>query len=186
MKMGRPPKSHLQIVTEKKSHRTKAELETREKAEKALLTGISLKEWPGVKADPVAHKEFQRLKKLLKAIDKDDDLHEGVINRYCQLHSECQSFEILKRNCKAELQELHEAKAQGEIDFMTYLDRKESIHSRFLALDKKIMEKRKMMLSIEKENIMTIASALRAIPKKPKEEADDDPMAALLRKAGGK
>ena len=173
--MGRPTKP-LALV---KGHRTKAEKAVRQKAERSLLTGVSLKEWPEVKADPVAHKEFQRIKKVLKAINKDDALHEGVINRYCVLHSECKGFEILKDHCNTELQELFAAHVRSEIDFITYLDRKEQIHGRFLALDKKIMDKRKMMLSIEKENIMTIQSALRSIPKKeqPKEKSA---MAAFL------
>ncbi|GAB6172005.1 hypothetical protein JCM15765_14830 [Paradesulfitobacterium aromaticivorans] len=180
---GRPTKP-LALVA---GHRTKAEKEVREKAERTLITGVSLKEWPDVKADVIAHKEFQRIKKVLKAIDKDDALHEGVINRYCLLHSECKKFESLKRDCNDELRELYTVYQNVEIDFITYLDKKENVHSRFLTLDKKIMEKRKMMLDIEKENIMTIQSALRSIPKKPKEEEEDDPMSKLLSKrAGGK
>ncbi len=179
---GRPTKP-LALV---QGHRTKAEKEVREKAENNLLTGISLKEWPDVKADPIAHKEFQRIKKVLKSIGKDDALHEGVINRYCLLHSECKKFEALKRDCNDELKELYTAYQEGRLDFLDYLNKKETIHGRFLTLDKKIMEKRKMMLDIEKENIMTIQSALRSIPKKPKGEEEDDPMSALLkRRAGG-
>ncbi|MHB8065886.1 MAG: hypothetical protein ACYDG2_25270, partial [Ruminiclostridium sp.] len=155
MSGGRPTKP-LALV---QGHRTKAEKKVREKAESSLLTGVSLKEWPDVKADPVAHKEFQRIKNVLKKIDKDDALHEGVINRYCLLHSECLKFEALKRECNAEALELYVARQNGQIDFLTYLEKKEGIQSRFLALDKKIMEKRKMMLDIEKENIMTIQSA---------------------------
>ena len=34
------------------------------------------------------------------------------------------------------------------------------------ACDKLLQQKRKMLLDIEKENIMTIASALRSVPKK--------------------
>lgn len=173
---GRPTKP-LALVT---GHRTKAEKEVREKAERNLITGFSLKEWPDVKADQVAHKEFMRIKKVLKSIDKDDGLHEGVINRYCLLHSECKGIESLKRECNDELIEIHDAYQRGELDFLSYLDNKEKIHGRFLTLDKKIMEKRKMMLDIEKENIMTIQSALRSIQKKPKEEEDADPMARLL------
>jgi hypothetical protein len=39
-----------------------------------------------------------------------------------------------------------------------------------IALDKQIQTKRKMLLDIEKENIMTIAAALRSIPKKTDEK----------------
>ncbi|MHB1651402.1 MAG: hypothetical protein ACYCVD_02860 [Desulfitobacteriaceae bacterium] len=182
MSGGRPTKP-LALV---KGHRTKAEKEVREKAERNLITGVSLKEWPDVKADDVAHKEFLRIKKVFKTIDKDDDLHEGVINRYCLLHSECKKFEALKKDCNDELQELYNAYQNREIDYLTYLDKKEKVQSRFLALDKKIMEKRKMMLDIEKENIMTIQSALRSIPKRPDDNKGKSAMAAFLerKKAG--
>lgn len=173
---GRPTKP-LALV---KGHRTNAEKEIREKAERNLITGLTLKEWPDVKADPIAHKEFLRVKKVFKTIDKDDDLHEGVINRYCLLHSECQRFEQLKRDCNNELKELYEAYQDGKIDFLTYLDKKDSIHKRFLTLDKKIMDKRKMMLDIEKENIMTIQSALRSIPKNPDASKGKSAMASFL------
>ena len=179
---GRPTKP-LALV---KGHRTKAEKAVREKAERGLITGFSLKEWPDVKADESAHKEFLRLKKVLKTIDKDDDLHGGVINRYCLLHSECKRFEILKQSCNDGLKEIYEAQQEGKIEFLDYLDKKEKIHGRFLTLDKKIMEKRKMMLDIEKENIMTIQSALRSIPKRPDDKKNNSPMAAFLgrKKAG--
>lgn len=185
--MGRPPKTHLQIVSEKKSHRTKAELDTRAKAENALLTGSSLKEWPDVKANPVSHKEFTRIKKLLKAIKHDDALHEGVINRYCLLLAECREFGDLKVKLIQDINLLQEKFAAGEIEFMDFINTKGNLQDRLMACDRKIMDKRKMMLSIEKENLLTIASALRAIPKKPPDEEEIDPMAALLtRKAGGK
>lgn len=178
---GRPTKP-LALV---KGHRTKEEKEIRGKAENNLLTGISLKEWPDVKADTIAHKEFMRLKKVLKTIGKNDDLLEGVINRYCLLHSECKGFEILKKDCDDELRELYNAYQNNEIDFLNYLDKKENIHGRFLALDKKIMDKRKMMLAIEKENIMTIQSALRSIPKKPEEKGKSSMAEFLARRNNG-
>ncbi len=173
---GRPTKP-LALV---KGHRTKAEKAVREKAESNLITGFSLKEWSDVKVDEIAHKEFLRIKKVLKSIDKDDGLHEGVINRYCLLHSECKKFEDLKRSCDDELQELSKAYQEGKLDFLEYLDKKERVQGRFLTLDKKIMEKRKMMLDIEKENIMTIQSALRSIPKRPDEKKGKSKMAAFL------
>jgi len=184
---GRPPKPFEVLVSEKKSHRTKAELETRKKAEKALLTGSSLKEWPDVKANPSAHKEFYRLKKLLKKISHDDALYESVINRYCLLMAECQQFEEMKNSLTEEIQELKQLMAAGQIDALIYIEHKGKLQDRIMSCDKKVMEKRKMMLQIEKENVMTIMGALRAIPKKPPKEENEDPMAALLnRKAGGR
>ncbi|MDE5741974.1 MAG: hypothetical protein K2H90_05950, partial [Oscillospiraceae bacterium] len=58
------------------------------------------------------------------------------------------------------------------------------MESNLLALDKRIQDKRKMLLDIEKENIMTIAAQLRSIPKKVEDEADDDPMAKLFGERG--
>ena len=182
---GRPPKSYLQLVTEKKSHRTKSELKAREKAEQDLLTGISLKEWPDTKSNPVAHKKFTRIKRLLRAIKKDDALYEPVINRYCLLHAECKQFDDMKTRLFGEFKELAEAKDNGEIDFMQYLEEKNKLQDRIMACDRKVMDKRKMLLSIEKENIMTIQSVLRSIPKKeqPKQESK---MAAFLERRKAK
>ena len=53
---------------------------------------------------------------------------------------------------------------------------------RLVDLDRQVQGKRKMLLEIEKENIMTIASALRNIPKKAEEE--EDPLLRVL-KGGG-
>jgi predicted transcriptional regulator len=46
------------------------------------------------------------------------------------------------------------------------------IYGSIIALDKQIQTKRKMLLDIEKENIMTIAAALRSIPKKPEDKTN--------------
>ena len=48
------------------------------------------------------------------------------------------------------------------------------------AIDKQIASKRKMLLDIEKENVMTIASALRSIPKK-EDKASENPLLKVLR-----
>jgi len=74
--MGRAPKPVVILSEEKKSHRTKAELDQRKKAEEALLTKIEFKEKRAVKNNPVAHKEFLRVKKLFIAIGKNDGLYE--------------------------------------------------------------------------------------------------------------
>lgn len=177
---GRPPKPFAVIASEKKSHRTKAELEAREKGEKALLTGIPLREWPEVKNDPIAHKEFSRVRRLLKKIQHDDALYESVINRYCILLAECKQFENMRATLMFEIQELKQAKDDGEIDFVAYLEHKGQLQDRIMACDKKIMDKRKMLLSIEKENVMTIVGALRAVPKKPNEAQEKSKMAAFL------
>jgi len=184
--MARPPKSHLQLITEGKSHRTKAELKAREDGEKSLLTGTAMKEWPDVKVSPVAHREFMRLRKLFKAIEKDDALHEGIINRYCLLLAESKEFDGLKSSLIKDINILADHCARGEMEFLDYIDQKGKLQDKLLSMDRKIMEKRKMMLQIEKENLLTIASALRAIPKQPTDQKES-PMAEFLkRKAGGR
>jgi phage terminase small subunit len=178
---GRPPKPVELLVLEGKSHRTKAELETRKKAEQQLLTGIQLKAWPEVRKNELARKEFNRVKKLLKIIGHNDALYEAVINRYCMIVAECKQIEETIIQLHAELDELAEMKGAEDIDPMQYIKAKGDTHDRAIAWDKKLMDKRKMLLQIERENIMTILAALRSIPKKP-EEKQESPMAEYLRK----
>lgn len=106
---GRPSKPVQLIKLEgNKDRRTKTELEFREKAEKALYTGTTFKESPAVKADPIAHKEFLRLKKLYKNIQYVDGLDEQMINRYCLLIS--QEQRLVERNDPEEFQMLHKTR----------------------------------------------------------------------------
>jgi hypothetical protein len=133
-----------------------------------------------VKSNPIAHREFMRIKKLLKAIQKDDDLSGNIINTHCLLHAECKEFEIMKTQLYEDVGELSDEYKNGNIEFLEYSERKCKLQDRIFACDKKVMEKRKMILDISKENIMTIQSALRSIPKKPTDETADDPMARLL------
>jgi hypothetical protein len=173
---GRPPKP-IALV---KGHRTKREKEIREKAERQLLTGIPLKELPEVKSNPIAHKEFVRLKKLLKSIGHDDDLYGAVVNDQCKLRAE--EFQLLedKKVFTESLERLEESWQPEGMKFNEYMKLKVAIQGQICYCDKAIMNKRKMKLSISRENIMTIQSALRSIPKKPVEETEEDPMARLL------
>jgi len=178
---GRPTKP-LALV---KGHRTKAEKEVRVKAESALLTGTTMKENSEVKGNPIAHKEFTRIKKLLRAIQKDDDLSGNIINTHCLLHAECKEFETMKQRLYVDLNELGDAYQNKEIDFLAYSDQKGKLQDRIFACDKKVMEKRKMILDISKENIMTIQSALRSIPKKEQPKKESAMAAFLKRKQEG-
>ena len=167
----------IQLV---KGHRTKKEIEVRKKAEASLVSGSSFKEWEEVKKNKFAHKEFARLKKILRAIKKDDALHESIVNRYCMLHAECKEYESMK--CK-----LYEDLNNEEflnLDFEARINCQTKLQDKIMQCDKKVMDKRKMMLDIEKENIMTIASVLRSIPKKPEDEEKENPMAAFLKNRG--
>ena len=162
--MPTPPKPSKLIAIEGKSHRTKKELREREKAEAALLTGKTLKETEEVKNNKIAHKEFLRIRKLLQSIEKNDDLYGSTINRYCLLLAECTEFEEKRETIFSRQKELEERK--DDMEFSEYINLQNDLVKSMLALDKQVQSKRKMLLDIEKENVMTIAASLRSIPKK--------------------
>lgn len=191
--MPTPTKPYRVLATEKKSHRTKAELKIREEGEKALSTDIELKERKEVKQNKVAHKEFKRIQKILRNIDKNDAIYEAVINRYCLLQAECSDLEERREECynlisklrEEEKELIEELKDREEIEELVdykleYAKSLTKMMSSMLSIDKQIQSKRKMLLDIEKENVMTIASALRCIPKKEDKDADN-PILKVLR-----
>ncbi|MDE7303362.1 MAG: hypothetical protein K2N60_08620 [Oscillospiraceae bacterium] len=182
------------IKMEGKSHRTKKELAQREAAESALSTGLPLKVRSEVRNNKAAFKEFKRVSTLLKIIDKNDALVENVINRYCQITAEILDFEVKREEFSHGIEQLqvahdddvaaHPNIEERVLSDMEYFNTLAKMESNLLALDKRIQDKRKMLLDIEKENIMTIAAQLRSIPKKDEDEADDDPMAKLFEERG--
>ena len=183
--MARPTKPLVLV----QGHRTKAEKAVREKAEKELLTGTTLKEWSEVKDNPISHKEFIRLKKLLKSINHDDDLYGAVINTQCKLKSEEQQMLDVKEQFIKTLDRLddeyEETKdADDGLKFGEYMKLKVSVQGQIVSCDKAIMAKRKLMLDISKENIQTIQSALRSIPKK-EQPKNKSPMAEFLERRNG-
>lgn len=191
--MPTPPKPFEVLKSEKKSHRTKAELKKRQEGEKSLSTDIKLKERKEVKQNQNAHKEFKRIEKLLKNIDKNDAIYEAVINRYCLLQAECFDLKERREECynlifrlreeeKELIEELKDRDGIEElIDYkLEYAKSLAKMMSSMLAIDKQIQNKRKMLLDIEKENVMTIASALRCIPKK-EDKTTNNPLLKVLR-----
>ena len=166
--MPTPSKPASVIRLEGKSHRTKREIAERERAEEQLLTGKILRESREVKDNELAHKEFTRIRGLLKSIGKDDDLYGSNINRYCLLLAECTDFTEKREQMYRQMQELEESRASFEEDedLRSYYTLQMQMQKNLLALDKQVQTKRKMLLDIEKENIMTIASSLRSVPKK--------------------
>jgi len=63
------------------------------------------------------------------------------------------------------MNELKKEYKADKLDSVTYFKLVTDMQKSFVNLDKQIQSKRNMMLAIEKENLMTIASALRSIPK---------------------
>lgn len=155
---GRGSKPVQLIKLEGKSHRTKKELEHREKAEKSLYTGTNFKESTAVKSDPVAHKEFLRLKKLYKKIEYVDGLDEQIINRYCML--------VSQENA------LHEMIAKSKHDVEK------------IELFKEINKTRGMLLKLEDRLFLNPTARVKAIPKNPPEDNKSSPMADFLKRRG--
>lgn len=186
--MSRPPKPYVVLKNEGKSNRTKAELKQRKEAEEALLTGVALKEQQEVKNNAIAHKEFLRVNRLLKKIEKNDDIYGPVINRYCLLQAECIEFEEKKEEFYSLIKKLEkeydevisklppEDRATYLLEYTKAIDK---LSRSIVNIDKQIQTKRRMLFDIEKENIMTIASALRSIPKEVKTE--ENPLLKVLR-----
>ena len=183
--MSRPPKPVIILENEKRSHRTKAELEQRAAAESKSLSRVRMREFPSVRADPVAHKEFKRIQALLRKIDKDDDLYGGVINRYCQLKSECLQMEEKREAFYEAVGKLdarfYDSENGGGLDETEFYSLQIKLQKAVIDCDKQVQAKRRMMLDIEKENVMTVASSLRAIPKNVQEDdGEDDPLIAIM------
>lgn len=186
--MPTPGKPIKVITSEGKSHVTKKQIDARERAEASTLSGVGLKERPEVKNNTVAHKEFLRLSKLLKTLNKDDAVYEPVINRYCLIQAECTDLEeqkeyfynlikMLQQSWRNDLSDLDpEMKADYYIQFVKEIAK---LQNGIIKLDGNLQTKRRMLFDIERENIMTIAAALRSIPKQEPKQED-----ALLKALG--
>lgn len=189
--MARPSKPAAVIEAEKKSHRTKAELNARKESESGLLSKKKLQERGEVKRNKIAHLEFQRVSKLMKAIGKDDALYSSGINTYCMLYSEIaalgEQLEILNKTADM-LRETFEGlidSGERDIEINEIIQFEKSftkLVAQRLSISSAIDHKRKMMLDIDKENVMTISAALRSIPKQP--EKKENPLLSALRDDG--
>lgn len=164
--MARPTKPVTVLKAEKKTHITKRDAASRAREEKALLAGAPLTPSKEVRDTPEAWEEFQRMQELLSAIDKDDDLYSAQINRYCMLRSEERALVARKAKLEAAADDCEDPKDSI------------ALYKLVNECDRELMAKRKMMMDIEKENVMTIAAALRAIPKKP--EKASNPLLEVL------
>lgn len=160
---GRPPKA-LGLVT---GHLTNAQKEARAAAEKSMSTGKPMKKWPKTKENPLANKLFGKLAAAYTAIGMNDAMHEAVINRYCIITAECEALETRQKALRAE-QENQDAEKTAQLE------------SAIAKIDAALNVRRNMLLAIERENLLTIASKLRAVPKKPQESEEEDPMERVL------
>lgn len=206
---GRPSKPVGVLTSEKRSHRTKAELEQRSAAEKSLLSGKKITERRRVREDTVAHAEFKRVVQLMRAIGKDDALYSEQVNRYSELYSEGEFYKSLIESMRGELSELDSLSREvtaaarqisdisEELDefsaeeicksvssvletLSNLIDKRALIMRQIDNADTKIKQKREAMLAIERENCMTVSAALRTIPKDIHKD-DEDELLKVLR-----
>ena len=180
--MARPSKPISVLTSESRSHFTKKQIEQRARAEKEILAGGKILESPSVKRDPTAHKEFLRVCRILSKIEKNDASYETVINRYCELLAECIH---LKEQRDYSWETFTEIRAtfkmlaadntlEERIEVLTDLTKQlAGLTDAMNKIDKILDSKRQMLFAIEKENLFTIAGALRSIPKKVEKEEDD-------------
>lgn len=177
------------LKMEGKSHRTKEELRIRKEAELAALSGKTMTKFKAVKEDKVASKEFDRVKKMMVSIGKDDSLYETVINRYCEILSECEQLKEQRtillqtipeiRQIFKEFMECDMDVAEKAILYIEFVKSVAGLQNQVNKIDGVLASKRTMLFNIEKENIFTIASALRSIPKK--EVKKEDPLLQALK-----
>lgn len=167
---GRPSKPTELILLEHKSHRTKAEIEHRKAAEKALYTGETFAESPQVKADSVAHQEFTRLKRLYTKINCIDALDQQVINRYCLEVSNVYALQNIFTQLNA---------LRGETDDFT---QKISIYEQINKTNTAMQKCKELLLKYEDRLFLNPMSRIKSIPKTPEEPKTLSPMAEYLKK----
>lgn len=165
---GRPAKTAAILsLTNDVSHRTKREIALRAAAEKGTLTGEGMKERGDVKNNMDAHKEFMRLRRLFRKIEKDDAIYAQPINDYCLLHAECLAIAGKIERIEKDLDYLEDRAC--EMDPVDYLQLRSALYDKELKLSAELDKKRDKKRAIEDKNLMNIQSALRSIPKKPDE-----------------
>lgn len=167
---GRPSMPMALILSEKKGHYTKAEIETRSNAEKTLYTGVKFREQQQVKDCPAAHAEFLRLKRLYSKIPYVDALDEQIINRYCLEIATIYDLQSRKERLMKDL-EMAE-KVEERIPLYDMIDKTLASMDRCKA----------RLFKYEDRLYLNPAGRMRAIPKKPEKKEDQGGVAAFLKK----
>lgn len=163
-------------------HRTKAEIRLRSENEQALHTSECCRPSKEVKEDADALRYYKRLIKILSSVDLNEAFYENVLNRYCLLLAEQKKLVDEKEKIQQTWQELDDKKS--EIEFLEYARLSSDFHKMSISIERALAKKRDQLLSIEKENLLTIQGKMRAIPKKV-EKQEQSPMAELMRRRSG-
>ena len=165
-----------------KGHRTKEEKEFRKKGEAALKSDIKIQMSPAVKKNDRAKKHFKRLVKIFASIQMEDAFYENVLNRYCMLLAEHDADLEERERLQNEMQTLMERKC--EMEYKEYLDAYRGLMNIIICTDKAIAKRRDQLFQIEKDNLLTVQSKLRAVPKNPDKGDATSPMEAYMRERG--
>ena len=167
------PRKPVQLM---KKHMDKETKEYRAEAEESLLSGECWREYPEVKNNATAHRFFKRITDLYSRIEKNDALTEPIINRYCSIQAECYDFEKKREMFQGNLESLID---NDELDAQTKYKLEADMQRSIMDVDKQIMSKRKMLLDIEREMLLTLKAQLASIPKKEPEKASVNKFAVM-------
>jgi phage terminase small subunit len=169
--MARPSKPTALILQEgNKLHLTKAEIEHRQSMEKALSTGDDrITESSQVKADPIAHLEFMRLKRLFSKMEYVEALDSAIISRYCLEISNAYQLQDILSRLNVDLASVEEM--ADRLKIYDLINKTSAILHRAKA----------MLIQLEDRLFLNPSTRIRAVPKTPpKDDVEMSPMARLL------
>lgn len=167
---GRPSKPTAVILSEGKSHFTKAELDARKAVETALYTGVAFEESQQVRDNEIAHTEFLRLQSLYDKITYVDALDQNIINRYCLETAAMYDLQtqVTRLNADLEMTEVIEERIKLYEMIGKVYDRMNRI--------------KVMLLKYEDRILLTPTGRMRAIPKAPPPKENKSGIASFMAK----
>ena len=120
---------------------------------------------------------------MYEKIGMNEAFYENTINRYCILLAEHDAAVKDRARIERNIEKLEEK--EGELEFKDYIQEARFLESALLSADKILAKRRDQLLSIEKENLMTIQGKMRAVPKKPPKEEPSGIAAYMNRRKNG-
>ena len=164
-------------------HLTSAERTARAQGEAALKTDEKMKPSAVVRKNAQAMKYFRRMAKLYAGIDMDEAFYENTLSRYCLLLAEHDEALKDRERIERNIEKLEEH--ENEMEFKDYVYLAQSLEASLLSADRVLAKRRDQLLSIEKENLMTIQGKMRAVPKKPQADEPSGIAAYMNRRKNG-
>jgi phage terminase small subunit len=149
------PDGRPKLIALARGHRTKAEIELREKAEKSLYTGERFHELPQVAASTIAHREYSRLKRLYSKIPFVDALDQQIINQYCLEVDNADNMQKI-------LTQLQLMTGQTD-DF----DKKLEIFGQINRMQTALRQSKELLLKYGDRLLLNPATRIKSIPKTP-------------------